>query len=360
MAEDNGEKTEAPTPRRREEAREQGQVARSGDLTAAALLLGGIVMLNWFGANLFAAMRQVVQLMLSHQSLSATHGTQILDGVLPSLIIVAKAVGPLMLGVVIIAITINVAQVGWHPSPGRLAPNFDALNPLNGIGRLFKGGRSGVALLMGVLKMALVGATIYSALHGRINQILTVEQLSFLQIFHLGADLLYSIGLRVGMLLLVLALIDYGYQRWQFEQGLKMTKQEVKDEMRNMDGDPKIKMRRRQIAMQLASKKLKKDVPTADVVITNPTEYAIALKYDQTSMHAPRVVAKGQGPIAKRIRELAIEAGVPILERKPLARALYKLVQVGHEIPEEFYSAVAEILAYVYELTKKSRRLVPV
>jgi flagellar biosynthetic protein FlhB len=359
MAEENGEKTEAPTPRRREEAREQGQVARSGDLTAAALLLGGLVLLNWFGGNLVAAMRQVVQLMLSHQSLAATHGPQITDGVLPSLIIVAKAVGPLMLGVVIIAVAINVAQVGWHPTPSRLAPNFDALNPINGIGRLFQG-RSIVTLLMGLLKMALVGATIYSALHGRINQILTVEQLSFVQIFHLGADLLYSIGLRVGMLLLVLALLDYGYQRWQFEQGLKMTKQEVKDEMRNMDGDPKIKMRRRQIAMQMAQKKLKKDVPTADVVITNPTEYAIALKYDQSTMHAPRVIAKGQGLIAKRIRELAIEAGVPILERKPLARALYKLVQVGQEIPEEFYSAVAEILAYVYELTKKSRRLVPV
>jgi flagellar biosynthetic protein FlhB len=126
--------------------------------------------------------------------------------------------------------------------------------------------------------------------------------------------------------------------------------------MRRMEGDPKIKARRRQIAMQMAQKKLKKDVPTADVVITNPTEFAVALKYEEGSMHAPRVIAKGQGLMAKRIRELAIEAGIPILERKPLARALYRLVEVGQEIPEEFYSAVAEILAYVYELTGKVKR----
>ena len=160
------------------------------------------------------------------------------------------------------------------------------------------------------------------------------------------------------MALLVLAILDYLYQRWQMEQDLKMTKQEVKDEMRSMEGDPKIKQRRRQIAMQIAYQQLKKAVPTADVVVTNPTEFAVALKYDPDAMHAPRVVAKGQGQMAARIRHLAIEAGVPILERKPLARALYKLVEVGQEIPEQFYATVAEILAYVYELSgKKGRRV---
>jgi len=134
----------------------------------------------------------------------------------------------------------------------------------------------------------------------------------------------------------------------------------VKDELRNMEGDPKLKQRRRQVGMQIAQRKLKKDVPTADVVVTNPTEFAVALKYDQSSMHAPRVVAKGQGLMAQRIREIAVAAGVPILERKPLARALFKLVEVGQEIPEQFYSAVAEILAYVYELTGKVRRKVAV
>src|SRR5207302_7070470 len=146
-----------------------------------------------------------------------------------------------------------------------------------------------------VLKMTLVAVAAYSAVHGRLNQIVSVVQLSHLQIFKLGGELLFGIGLRVGLLLLVLALIDYAWQRWQLEQSLRMTKQEVKDEMRRMEGDPKLKQRRRQIAMQLAQKKLKKDVPTADVVITNPTEFAIALKYDAATMHPPRVIAKAQG-----------------------------------------------------------------
>jgi flagellar biosynthetic protein FlhB len=161
--------------------------------------------------------------------------------------------------------------------------------------------------------------------------------------------------MRVGVAMLIIAIIDYAFQRWRHERDLRMSKQDIKEEMRRMDGDPKIKLRRRQVALANLKRKLKKDVPTADVVVTNPTEFAIALKYDSAAMHAPRVIAKGQGLIAQRIREIAIEAGVPILERKPLARALYKLVEVGQEIPEQFYSAVAEILAYVYELSGKGR-----
>ena len=155
------------------------------------------------------------------------------------------------------------------------------------------------------------------------------------------------------MLLLVLAIIDYAYQRFKNERDLRMTKQQVKEEMKRMDGDPLIKQRRRQLARQMLEQKIKKDVPTADVIVTNPTHYAIALKYDADKMGAPRVVAKGKDFLALKIREIAIENGVPILERPPLARALYKTVEVGQEIPERFYSAVAEILAYVYELSGK-------
>ncbi len=357
MAEDFGDKTEAPTQRRREEAREQGNVACSPDLTAAALLLGGLVLLNWTGSGLLKALAELVSQMLSQASLAAVNPDDFGRGVLWNLAGIAKALVPLLGGLVVVAIVANVAQVGFHLTPDKLMPNLGALNPLKGFGRVFKG-RGAMHLVMGVAKMTLVAMAAYSAIHGRIEQIVTVQALSYLQALKLGAELVYSIGLRVGMLLLVLALFDYAWQRWQMEQTLKMTKQEVKDEMRRMEGDPKIKQRRRQIANQLAQKKLKKDVPTADVVITNPTEFAVALKYDDDAMHAPRVIAKGQGLMAKRIRELAIEAGVPILERKPLARALYKLVEIGHEIPEEFYSAVAEILAYVYELSGKAKRKV--
>ena len=354
MAEDSGDKTEAPTQRRREEAREEGNVARSGDLTAAALLVGSLVLLNWSGENLLAAMHAVVSRMLGGESFARTNGGNATDGIVWAILLIARAAAPLFVGVMAIAIVVNVAQVGLHLSVKKLQPNLGALNPMRGLGRLFKG-QGPFHLVMGILKMTLVALAAYSAVHGRLNQIVSVERLSHLQIFQLGGELIFSIGLRVGLLLLVLALIDYAWQRWQLEKSLKMTKQEVKDEMRRMEGDPKIKLRRRQIAQQMAQKKLKRDVPTADVVITNPTEYAIALKYDQATMNAPRVVAKGQGLMAKRIRDLAIAAGVPILERKPLARALYKLVEAGQEIPEEFYSAVAEILAYVYELTGKVR-----
>jgi flagellar biosynthetic protein FlhB len=182
------------------------------------------------------------------------------------------------------------------------------------------------------------------------------QGLEFKQIFNLGASLVYAIGIRIAIVLLILAILDYVYQRFRVEKELKMTKQEIKEEMRRMEGDPKIKQRRRQIALQGAMQRVKKDVPTADVVVTNPTHYAVALKYDPTGMSAPKVVAKGQDFLALRIREIAAGAGVPILERPPLARSLYRLVEVGQEIPEQFYAAVAEILAYVYELTGRSRR----
>jgi len=182
------------------------------------------------------------------------------------------------------------------------------------------------------------------------------QALDFKQIFNLGATMVYSIGMRIATVLLVLAILDYVYQRFRVETELKMNKQEVKEEMRRMEGDPKIKQRRRQIAMQQKVQRLKKDVPTADVVVTNPTHYAVALKYDPDGMISPKVVAKGQDFLALRIREIAAEAGVPILERPPLARSLYRLVEVGQEIPEDFYAAVAEILAYVYELTGNSKR----
>ena len=355
MAEDTGDKTEAPTQRRREEAREQGNVARSVDLTASAVLVGGMVLLNWYGQNIFSALSGVVRKMLGVAWLGSVDPRSATDGVVASIYTVCVAMAPLMIGMMLIAVVINIAQVGLQLTPEKLQPNLGALNPLKGAGRLFQG-QGLMKLVMGLLKMTLVGVTAYSAIHGRMSLILGVERLEFLQIFQVGAEMVYRIGLRVALLLFVLALFDYIWQRYQLEKSLKMSKQEVKDEMRRMDGDPKLKQRRRQIAQQMAQKKLQKDVPTADVVITNPTEYAIALKYDENAMHAPRVVAKGQGVIAKRIRELAIAAGVPILERKPLARALYKVVEVGQEIPEEFYAAIAEILAYVYELTGKVRR----
>lgn len=354
MAEDMGDKTEAPTPRRRQEAREQGNIARSPDLTAAVILIGMLMLLKNFGPGLVNGLRAFLQEMLSQPSLGDLSGAEIGRQMLRGVVTAAKALAPMFIGVVILAVVINLLQVGLLFNPKKLQPNLGALNPMKGLGKLLGKSHTLVQLGMNLLKLSLVGCVAYSAVHGRLEQIISVQGLSFSQIFGLGAEVVYSIGIRIGVLLLVLAIIDYVYQRFRTERELRMSKQEVKEEMRRMEGDPKIKGRRRQIAIQIATQKLKKDVPTADVIVTNPTEFAVALKYDNTAMHAPRVIAKGQGFMAARIREIAIAHGVPILERKPLARALYKLCEVGQEIPEQFYAAVAEILAYVYELSGKA------
>ncbi len=359
MAEDMGDKTEAPTPRRRAEAREQGNIARSADLTAAAVLIGVIVMLDWYGGGLVKSLRGLMNEMLGPASMGEFSVGATIEHMVRSLFAVGAAMAPMLIGVLLIALIANVIQVGFIFNPAKLAPNPAALNPMKGLGKLLGGGKGVFGFGMNLMKLGLVGAVAWSSVAGKMGQIVTVQQLAFMQIFGLGAELIHSIAMRLGILLLVLAIIDYLYQRFRIERELRMTKQEVKDEMKRMEGDPHIKQRRREIARQVARNRARTEVPTADVVVTNPTEFAIAIKYDADAMHAPRVVAKGQGPMALFIRQIAVAHGVPILERKPLARALYKLVEVGQEIPEQFYSAVAEILAYVYELTGKTRRRQP-
>jgi flagellar biosynthesis protein FlhB len=265
------------------------------------------------------------------------------------------ALCPFLLGMMLVAIVINLVQVGFFVNMEKLQPKLEQLNPLKGLKKIFGAGQGVVTMLMNLLKVSLIGIVVYSAVHDRMGQIAGSQLLTHEQIFALGAKILYDIALRVAVLLLVLAILDYAYQRYKIEKQLKMTKQEVKEEMKKMEGDPHIKARRRQIAQQRATQRLKQDVPTADVIVTNPTHYSIAIKYE-AGMTAPKVVAKGVDFLALRIREIAGESGIPILERPPLARALYKHVEVGQEIPEQFYSAVAEILAYVYELNGKAKR----
>lgn len=355
MAESDQDKTEAPTPRKRQEAREQGNVARSQDLSAAALLLGAVILLSKFGDDILKTMKNIVETLLSEESL-ADHRIPDLTALFGDLAWrTFGALWPLMLGIVIIGIAVNILQVGLFFSTKKITPNFAALNPTRGLSRMFSGGKGFVTLAMNVTKLIMIVAVAYSAIHDRIGTILNAQVLETSQIFLLGGQTMYDIALRIAVLLLVLAILDYAYQRFRIEKELKMTKQEVKDEMRRMEGDPHIKQRRRQLQMQRAVQRIRQDVPTADVVVTNPTHFAVALKYEK-DMRAPKVVAKGADFLAFRIREVAGEHGIPILERPPLARALYRDVEVGQEIPEEFYATVAEILAYVYELTGKVRR----
>jgi flagellar biosynthetic protein FlhB len=358
MADDFGDKTEAPTPRRRQEAREQGNIARSPDLTTAVLLLAVIFMLNWYGPGLVGALRTLMEYMLG-DAIGDTGMGSATVGLMLALRLVARSMAPLLIGVMVVAILINLAQVGLFFSFKRIQPQIAALNPFKGIGKLFNGRDNMVHLLMNLMKLFLIGFVAYSAVHNKLPFILSAQNLTFVQIFSLGTAVVYSIGLRIGMILLVLAIVDYGWQKWRTEQQLKMSKQEIKDEMRRMDGDPQIKSRRRQMAMQRIKQSLQKSVPTADVIVTNPTHFAVALKYDADTMNAPKVVAKGSDFLAQVIREIAIANGIPILERPPLARQLYKFCEIGQEIPEDLYGVVAEILAYVYEVSGRLRKPQP-
>ena len=356
MAEDTGDKTEDPTPRRLQEAREQGKVARSKDLGTAVLIIGSMMMLKHFGPGVVEALQTIVSDRLGEDAMADTTTSSMLAAILASIISMAAALAPMMVGIILIIVVVDLLQVGLNFNSKKLQPNLGALNPVKGLGRVFGKGRSPIQGAIALAKVVLVTLVAYSAIHDRLHEILLAQQLSFIEIFGLGSHVVYAIGIRIGIVLLILAIIEYAYQRYRITQELKMTKQEVKDEMRRMDGDPKIKQRRKQLAMQMMKEQLKKDIPTADVIVTNPTHFSIALKYDAGNMHAPRVIAKGTDYLALRIREIAIANGVPILERPPLARALYKLVEVGQEIPEQYYAAVAEILAYVYELNGSARK----
>lgn len=359
MAEDNGDKTEAPTPRRRQQARDKGQIARSADLTTAVLFLAAVLLLRYTGPHIVEVCRDIMATTFDVKTLADPTAPEPIVALATIGSHVGLALAPFFVGLIVVAVVMNVAQVGFYLSPERVQPKWESLNPTKGLKKIFGAGQGFVSLGMNLVKMALIGIVAYSAVAGRITEIVGSQQLEYGQLFIMGAEIIYDLAFRIAIFLLVLAVIDYAYQKYKITTALKMTKQEVKDEMKSMDGDPHIKARRRQIAMQRHMQRMKTAVPTADVVVTNPTHYAIALKYDPATMAAPKVVAKGGDFLAQKIREIAVANGIPLLERPPLARALYRTVEVGQDVPEEYYAAVAEILAYVYEISGKSRVKVP-
>ncbi len=351
MAEnDGGDKTEAPTPRRRQEAREQGQVPRSQDLTAAIVLLTGLALLNALGPQIFEGL-----LALTHDIAAPSEQTG------PAMLIWIKRAGRITLSIIapflilllVIGLCGAVAQTGPLLTWKKLEPKLDHINPQKGLKRIFSLDsltRTG----FGLLKMVFVAGVAYYSVLGQLDPILGTAAVDSYGIFFLASQVVFQLALRMALILLLLGLLDYLYQRWRLEEQLKMTKQEVRDEMKRMDGDPLLKSRRRQAQMKLAMQRLQTEVPTADVIVTNPTEYAVALKYDEATMRAPRMVAKGVDLIAARIRQLAHQHGIPIVQRPPLARALFAAAEVGDEVPPMYYKAVAEVLAYVYQLTRKA------
>jgi flagellar biosynthesis protein FlhB len=347
------DRTEPPTFKRRRQAREKGEVARSTELVGSGILLGLIGLLPRLlpGLRDEAGSYWVQTIAAAGQkTIGPGELRQLTEGYLFE---VGKMAGPILGCVAGAALVTNVLQVGvfFHTAP--LRPQLSRLDPLAGARRLFTL-RSGEELLKGVARMAIVIGSGWSFFQGHRETLFALAASDPAGIAPRVGGLAYAMSLRMVATLAVLSALDYAYQRWQLDRSLKMTKQEVKDEFRETEGNPEIKSRVRQRQRETARRRMMAAVPRASVVITNPTHYAVALEYDLTAGAsrrrgaAPVVVAKGQDLIALRIREIAIEHDVPLVENPPLARSLYRTVEVGEEIPPELYRAVAEVLALIW------------
>ena len=347
-----GEKTEEPTAKKRADARKKGQVARSQELNSAFVLLVGFFGLKLLWDSIYGTIATYTTYVFTN--LNQTVDTEnILHIFIGIVIIMAKTAFPIMIFIMLIGLAINFFQVGLNFNTESIEFKLDKLNPINGFGRIFSK-RSLVELVKSFFKILVIGFFLYRFIH---EQILAMPQFMFFDLttsLALVAEIIFQMAFIVIGVIMIMAVMDYGYQKWQTTQDLKMSKQEVKDEMKQTEGDPQIKGKIRQKQRQMAMARMMKEVPKADVIIRNPTHYAVALSYEQ-GMTAPVVIAKGQDLVAQRIKEIGREARVPIIENKPLARTLYAAVQVGDSVPQELYQAVAEVLAYVYRL-KHGRR----
>ncbi|MGO4154650.1 flagellar biosynthesis protein FlhB [Cupriavidus sp. YAF13] len=343
------EKTEPASARRLEKAREEGQVVRSRELATLIMLMSGVVGLSTLGGTLANKLDAVLHASLAFEPAIAFDTTRMMSrfgiavwegllAFLPLLLFFGAAAlaGPMLLG-------------GWMFSAKSFAPDFSRLSPLKGLGRLFSS-QSLVELTKAIAKALLVGSVAGWVLWRRLPEAIALMSAPIHEaLLHMLEMVLSCTAMVAGSLVLVAAL-DVPWQYWTFYKKLRMTKEEVKQEHKDSDGDPHIKARIRQQQRAMAKRRMMSEVPKADVVVTNPTHFAVALRYEEGRMSAPRVVAKGSDAIAARIREIAVENGVPLLSAPPLARALHRHVELGREIPAGLYTSVAEVLAWVYQL----------
>ncbi len=359
MADDSrGEKSEAPSPRRRQEARERGNVARSADLTSSLFLLAAFCLLYAMGRRMIVGMVHYQESILGRLGDPAFDDATAQSLFLEAIMAAGGVVLP-FLGVLLAAsVAVNLVQTGFLLSGHPLMPDLSRMNPITGFGRLFSA-QSAMRLAMSLLKIILIAVGMYWIVEGEILGMAAFADSDPWGILGGISETVFFTAVKLGIMLAALAFLDYLFQRWQHEKELRMTKQEVRDELRRYEGDPQVKARRTQLARQLARQRMMKAVEKADVVITNPTELAVALAYDPGENAAPRVVAKGARLMALRIRQVASESNVPIVERKPLAQALFKACKVGDTIPETLFKAVAEVLSFIYGMDpEKGRRLV--
>ncbi|MDR2460676.1 MAG: flagellar biosynthesis protein FlhB [Deltaproteobacteria bacterium] len=356
MSEDAGEKTEQPTGHKISQAREKGQVPKSMEVSASVVLLasgGALLLLGPYGWGRLVDFFRHMVWRAADFSREPTDLVMISDLALKEVLIITL---PLALIIMIVSLIVNIYQIGgfimvWDT----IVPKIDKINFIKGFGRFFKM-RTFVECVKSILKMLVIFLVGYLVIKDHLDDFVLMADMQPITIAVLALKIALEIFVKTVIVLLVLAAMDYGYQRWQFNEDMKMTKQEVKDEYKQIEGDPIVKNRIRQAQREASKKRQLEGVPNADVVIANPTHFAVALEYDRTKAPAPIVVAKGADFLALRIKDIAREAKVPIVENKPLAQALYKAVEVGEVIPSEFYKAVAGVLSYVYKVKGRKRR----
>ena len=353
---DSGDKTEKATPKKRRKAREDGQVLQSKDLTSAIVLLCLFVTIKVAGSFMYEQIYEFFGVVFnSYQEISDLFTIKGITRLLINMIVrFVKIVAPIFAVALITGIASGYAQVGFLFTTKTLSFKFSRINPLSGLKRMFSL-KAVVELVKSILKIVIIGYVAYSYLMDEASNILNAMDMDVISIAAYIGITSMNIAIRLCIVMLVLGVLDYGYQWWEYEKSLKMSKQEVKEEYKQSEGNPEVKGKIKQKQRQMALRRMLQDIPKADVVITNPTHYAVAVKYDAKVSDAPIVVAKGMDYIALRIKEIAKENKVEIVENKPLARTLYSSVEIGEKIPPELFQAVAEVLAFVYGLKNKER-----
>ncbi|MGQ3685471.1 MAG: flagellar biosynthesis protein FlhB [Candidatus Loosdrechtia sp.] len=343
------EKTEPATPKKKKEVREKGQVAKSEDFNSSLIMLAGVLLIFSLGGVMVAQMEDTMRVLcgnLYYKNFTAdTFQTLLLDISFKNM----KGLLPVLGGFMVVGLIASYAQTGFAFSYKALMPNFKKLNPVSGIQRLVSK-RSLMKLFMSMGKLCIMGGVSYLSVRKDLEPLMELTSMRMEVIFSSVSGLIFGITLKIGIILFILSLFDLLYQRWQYSRDMMMTKNEVKQETKQAEGDPQTKSRIRAVQRQMSNKRMMNAIPDADVVVTNPTHYAVALKYDAITMEAPKVIAKGADYLALKIREIAENNNIPIVEDSILARVLYSTTEIDEEIPPKLYQAVAKVLSYVYQL----------
>lgn len=358
MGEQSGDKTEEPTPHKLREARKKGQIVKSKEVTTAFLVLVSYYMFKANAEKMWITFNQLVVYIYSFipQKLDKASFGILLSETTWSFIFMLM---PLFLSLVATTLVVEVLQTQFNASLDPIMPKLSKLNPIEGFKRMFSL-KGVVELIKSILKIGIVFYIAYIALMQDLDRILSVSSLPLMAFMTLTGEIVMKIITRVGIFYLFIAALDYLYQRHEFMKNMRMSKQEIKEEYKKLEGDPQIKQRMRQMQREAAMSRSMGKVPGADVVVTNPTHYAVAIKYDASIMKAPQVVAKGQRRLAAQIKAIAEESHVPIIENVDVARALFASTEIGDDIPSDLFRAVAEILAFVFDLKKKKKKKPPI